>query len=905
MKNFSSAYEDSSEFMSEDNRKYLESKNSSLIKENNVLKAQFENAVSIGSRVEDVKQENDALHARLRLLAQENHQLKLRVELLQKSSAEEENKFKKERELMLQQHVFNEDETKKEVSKLRKKLATELRRASDEIEELSHENEALTTKLKENDVKAQRIFDALSYYLNRRITSYDQLLEIAEELSKTKNTAKQENDNIPTKDKDYVEKLQIKDENKYKKKIKALCEELKKKEAQIQELSVTAENYTKVSKENEANTHELLSLKRKLQETDEDKKLLAEDYEHQIKMLNLKIENLKTEINKRKDQSSMEPVVLTQPMTPFHSENSSTRKTIQEPEDDILYTELNARIADLSKNLSTVTQERNNLTEQMNQISNDFDKLRLEANKQHTDYDALAVVHEETLKELASLREALHSRDVKFNKREEKLLRKIEDETNSKLQHLQTIADSHKEQAYELQLSAAKQAQQISLLNAQIGELVKQNEVLKHDLKRTKENLEEQTRKANEKPPIVETDLIPATTWFFNGFDSNLSSKVDKIGKNPNLQTSSKIQAIFKEIAKYYSKRIQSASSESDQINDAFCKMKQTLSKFIVDLSIAATDSAMTLDDFMKGNGQVLVDNVFTIRGERDNLERVNKDLTSKLCGIKKAFGKECPKAYKEKTDRQIAELEKNLEKFERKYKKYKSNVVTMKANNEKNESENKALTEDMKNEISKLKIENDEYSTNTSNLKRQVQNLTNKLRESEHKLEEATNEYNKQVEELIRKGKEERLKVEAEMSDEIKRVTENLMMTSDNFEDSQTQITKLKNVIATQKAALDELVSDRDYQKKVAEIAHNSQEKKFELEKNQLIDSYEAAILELKEQCESLRKDVTKLSVELSKSDKSKKSARAQIAEMMNEKAELLEQLERAKSFACQRVNK
>ncbi|EAY01580.1 hypothetical protein TVAG_025780 [Trichomonas vaginalis G3] len=893
-------YWDSSDLNSEENKIMLEQKNSSLIHENTVLKAQFENAVSIGDRIDQVKVENESLHSRLRQAIQENNALRTRLDMLLKTSNENSQKFKAEKEKLIRQQMINEDENKTETSKFRKKLITEIKRASDEIEDLSKENELLNTNLKENEAKAQRVLEAFSFYLNRKVSTLDELIVLVENLSKQKSIERAEDDSVPTKDSNklYQKDEPSKEDAKMKKKIKCLCEKLKEKDTELKTLKTQTESLTKLAKDGESASHELALIKRKLDSAEEDKKLLSEDYEHQIKILNLKIENLKVEIAKRKEQNSAEPIVLTQPITPLPSDSNSSRKQTQsEPEDNMYYNELNARVTDLSRDLATVTNERNNFIEKLNAIQSEYDQFKLDTKKQRSDFDALAVVHEETLKELEALRDALYSRNAKLEKKEDKILRRIEEDAANKIQKLQIIADNHKEQAQELQESANKQSKQINKMNIKIIELLKENEELKEKLKKSEENIEDVTRKLYEKPQVQESDVIPKTAWYFNGFDKSLTAKIDEIGNNDNLQITSKIQNIFKLISKHYNKKISNLVKETNDINDQFCLMKNIIGQFVVDLSIAATDKAITIDELMQSEGQNLISQVFTIRSERDNLYRESREISEKLEKIKKSFGKECPRVYKKRTDKLIGELESKSEEMEKKYKKYKCLLTNLKSQKEKSDVETNSKFEDLQNENAKFKEENTELTSDISALKHQVQALTNKLRETEHQIEVNNNEYNAQVEELIKKGKEERIRIEAEMSDEIKRVTENLMLTSDNFEDSQTQINKLKSVIAAQKAALDEMISNREYQKKVSEIAQASQEKKYELEKQQLIDSYEAAIHELKDQSENLRKDFTKLSVELSKTEKSKKSARQQVFDAMNEKNELINQLESQKS--------
>ena len=117
------------EAFDEEHRRNLEMQNSSLLKENNVLKAQFETAVNVGQRVEDVYKANEKLSNKVRDLTAENHSLKKRLEVNQRRYEEELKVLRKERDTLQQQQAYNEEAVKLEISKYKKKINGELKNA--------------------------------------------------------------------------------------------------------------------------------------------------------------------------------------------------------------------------------------------------------------------------------------------------------------------------------------------------------------------------------------------------------------------------------------------------------------------------------------------------------------------------------------------------------------------------------------------------------------------------------------------------------------------------------------------------------------------------------------------------------------------------------------------------------
>ncbi|EAY12945.1 hypothetical protein TVAG_404910 [Trichomonas vaginalis G3] len=822
-------------------------------------KANFDNAIEISSKINEVIDQNQSLYAQIRQISQDNIELKnkLNIEISKNNELKQSNK-KLNENMIFQLH--NKEETyKKEINKIKKKFNLEMQKLSQDFNKAIKENQNLNTQIKEFIAKEHRNLEAISFYFDHEITSFDDLIDSISKFFKQDTIIKSPK-NKPVQQNEKLKQSAKDDE--MKRKYKLLSSKLKEKESEIKQLQMKFDVQKNNVKDFEVNSAKILSLTRKLESTEEDKKLQEEDYQHQIKLLNLKIENLKTEILRLKNNSNSTQINLVQ--TPIKQEilnNFSPKKDELKQNDDSTYEELNARVKELSSELENVNKERQKLIEKIQITENEFENYKINTLKQENDLKSLSAIHEETLNELESLRDALHSLNIKKQKKGVKAIRKIEEEANSKLEKAQTIADNYKQQINEYQITITQLNEKINLLNLRNTEVVKENDNLSKKLMEYQEKLDAEVAKSADIVSKQDKEAIPISSWCFNGFDKKLSNKIEFIGRNENLQTSSKIQTAFNTIAKFYNKRIKILNDESSALNQQLEFVKDRFSKFIVDLSIVVIGKSTSLDEILSNNGQYLINQVNSLKIDHDTLSRQVKELSIKLFKVNKLFGKESPKKFKQRTEKLINEMHTKIDRLERKYKKYKSSFCSLKSSKENDDIEMKANLEKLTAENNQFKSDLQDLTKTNSELKSQNQELNSNLRNAEHKLDEESTKHKQEVAELNNQHEADKSKHMKDMSAEIKRVTEQLKQSSNNCDDSKAQISRMKNVIAAQKATIEQISADREYQKKVNEITLNSQEKKFQVEKKQITESYESTIKNLKDQISQLNRDIIKLS--------------------------------------------
>ena len=881
----------------EEEKRHLENQNTSLIKENNVLKAQFANAVNVGSRIDDVYKANEKLLSKIRELSTENESLKKKVEISSKSYEDQIEKLKNEIIELRKLQEINDDAAKEEITKHKKKLNHELKNAFIENGQLVIENDRLVTDAKTLQSKIEKLLKTFSFYYKKEILSIDELMNECEEQHKHVLNDVQD---VPVKEKIVIKEVPKEvDNTKLKKKCKAFHDKVKEQETVIDDLKNQLSKCQKSLKESETKLSAMNDLQRKVSNYDEDKKLMEEDYQHQIKILENKVELLRNELEKKKKQPTPDPIILASSFAPSpQPQEVYSTKTIKEDktEENALFDELNQRNILLAKQLKDVSDIRNNLASKLQEAQEEIDRTKLENENIKTQFESLSVVHGKTIEELETYKTALFERNSKNNKREKKLLKAVQAETAVKIDKLQSESDVYKKQSYDLQLEVEKLNQQIIQLAKNNAAVKQENSTFKQSLKKAVEDKEYAERLYNEKPTVTEEDLLPATAWHFTGFDTSLMQAVDSIGRNESLHPSSKIQTAFKAIQKHYSKKLVEERQSYNSLNNDLTQMKSFVNAFIVDASIAACDTAMTFEEFQAGAGSTIIQAIKDTRTNQEKLLRECETLAASLASYKKAFGKEDPHKTAAENHKMMEEQTQKLEKREKCYKKAKTEISNLKSKFDKETTELNNKIEDLNAEISTLRAENDKLNQQLKTTKRQLQDMVNKVRDDDMKIETLTLEFQSKIEDLNKKSAEDKARIEAEMSDEIRRVTDNLTVTADNFEDSQQQINQLKRVIATQKVAISELETDRDYHVRNATTSCEAMTRQNELEKQQLIDKYEQAIADLNEQAKNTQEDVIRLAKELAKSEKNRKAARAQVIDLMNEKNELVEQVKNNK---------
>lgn len=386
-------------------------------------KANFDNAIEISSKINEVIDQNQSLYAQIRQISQDNIELKnkLNIEISKNNELKQSNK-KLNENMIFQLH--NKEETyKKEINKIKKKFNLEMQKLSQDFNKAIKENQNLNTQIKEFIAKEHRNLEAISFYFDHEITSFDDLIDSISKFFKQDTIIKSPK-NKPVQQNEKLKQSAKDDE--MKRKYKLLSSKLKEKESEIKQLQMKFDVQKNNVKDFEVNSAKILSLTRKLESTEEDKKLQEEDYQHQIKLLNLKIENLKTEILRLKNNSNSTQINLVQ--TPIKQEilnNFSPKKDELKQNDDSTYEELNARVKELSSELENVNKERQKLIEKIQITENEFENYKINTLKQENDLKSLSAIHEETLNELESLRDALHSLNIKKQKKGVKAIRKI------------------------------------------------------------------------------------------------------------------------------------------------------------------------------------------------------------------------------------------------------------------------------------------------------------------------------------------------------------------------------------------------------------------------------------------------------------------------------------------------
>jgi len=845
-----------------------------LQKENQMLKAQFDEALALTSTYKEVQDRNTKLINELNEYKNAKEELEHRISLALQANSELSIQLDKQKRNEQFNRQTENGKMSIEVEKTKSLYQQEIDRLNNLVvssEDLikQYEIEKRVTQSKTNKViqNSKRFFGV-------EVTSLDSLIDILDQKCIIQPSKAPEQINVPQNDKSKKYKAKIrncqceieslKDENKeYQMSLKDTEDSYKKQIKGLEnQMLVLKEQYTIKEGQNASLVQHLESriesLKADLMKTRDEKRVptIVERIEPKIQIVQPKEHNVPS-------TTSIELEICKEQLKKLEGQTSIYASKIEE---------LNDYIQDI--------QEKNT-------------KLEVALEKKNSELSTLNHINEETAEELQMMREALHSRvmkpkdnvevDRKKENREKRMIINMKKEVNDKTAEMT-----------ELKRQLSKQETTIEQGILKINNMKEEINGLKHELNLAQEDRDFlKNRIDNIKQPAPE-DVVPSHCLFFPETNIDLSTNIERIIQNKSLQVSSKIQSIYQCVKRYYEEEINKKDSALIQYNGENQAIRESINKFFVDASILLSFQPMTFDDFFtKDSGSKFMKTLYGMRTEYDRLSIENKDLRKFAEVYQNSFGKtdhliDHVNALEKSTKLLIQERE-SLKKTVKKLK----SLLIQKTNDY--DSEVTLLGKEIENLKSQsASLQNDLDSSNRSNkcLRTENQQLieANRVLKAEKEDNEAKlKEYHEDKENQM---VNEHSQLLTEKNSHINHLNNEIGQMNATLQEKENQILKLNAALSDHNSTIKNLESELSKTQDFMTESIEKLKERSQTEKDQLQNTYSDALQELSKQCEEHRQDVQRLASALTESENKYSSVQESLNKSFKEKKKLIQDM-------------
>ncbi|KAK8837798.1 hypothetical protein M9Y10_036336 [Tritrichomonas musculus] len=845
-------------------KQQLKELNNELIKENALLRSQFEEAVEITSQFQELHRENQTLVAQNSAIQQEKEDLDHRLEICLAANHELTRKLNEEKRNHSQQNDTNICAMNNEIDKVREQAKAQLDSVLGELEKVKalHDKDVLQQKTAVGRI--DRVLQAGERFFNVKFSTVDDLISHFE---KTQNQVPETPIAAippPPTGGDHSDKRIRRYKNKLKEaeQVQASYQnEISKAQSDIAELQ------TQLSNKN-------IEFQTKINEATEEKERLLSKKDSQIASLEAQISQLKTELKVLQTHSGVPGIPGTAIVNKSSSESKEPKlskvagKRNSNPEDLAKIQQLQQDNDILEEKLAAARQKQEQAELKLVDAEANNNTLKLQVEKLNTEIATNATLKEATNKEIESLRSALHSKKMALQEIQipppqkpapnvAKYQRIIEEQKGKILALNQAADKQHK--LFE------KQDIEISILNQKVKESESQYKALAEDY-------QEYRQKVESKKPVTAEDFLPADAFRCPEFDGPLASCVQKIATNSSLQPVTKLQKAFKAICAHYGNNLHEIQQSLEETTKENQFLSSSFNKFIIDLSIAVTDQPTTIEDFFKANGgQKLLEKVADFRVRYDDMRHHTDRLKDILISLNQCgFGDPSdPVGQLTELRNQFTLQSEILASKSNKLKRMRRDYKELLQTSDAYKSETKKRLDTLTTKVHTLTEQVQQYETSNRTLVIENQRISKDLRDSKNRIDNFEEELKRHEAELIA----EISKDDAEKMDSLsKKFTELLKTYNELVEDYNHQEDESKNLESVVEQQKRQIAAKERETADLRKKLHDNEvaaEKRLENEKNSLSETYKGAIAELTEQCNKHRADVERMAKDVAENEK------------------------------------
>lgn len=868
----------------------LEDINDRLRKENSKLRAQFDEAIRSNSQLVELHQKIQSLSSNLNELKTANDELKNRLSLAIQSNDDLKSKFEDEKLSLQEQRKTEISNFQNEIDKANQKLKATIESHQIIVSEYESCKEKMIVELKTSNDLVSRLIIAAEHFFGLHFKNSDDLVNF---LNKPPLKVQETQDKFDISSSITVKNQQIAKIERQKRKLQAKLDDQKKENEQLKNeiIDIQKDHNQKIQQY----LDQIEELKVQIHNKEEDCAIIDLENKHKIEALNAKIVSLTN--NSQKVVNSNLPVnpnsfnLITS--TTLTSSTSPAIQSIVNPiVTDVHNSEKeNTKIINLEDNLEDMTNTNSELQQKLSEaedkisilseklkgIEIERDELKRSFEKVNTDYNALNLLHQNTITEMQTIRIALRSREDP-----EKILAKKAKIKELK-ERIEKLEKSIQNKDSQLNDQMTKYEDKIQICENEKVSLTTENKILKNDIT----SLEEQILHLKEE---LGRRKIEQQFTIHNGnnggqfIPTSPIRQIKKISKNDNDN-------------KLYKKQLK----KSLRLNDQLQKEKESL---IVSLSSLISSKKV----FNPDNFDEIIESISIMKKENDSLKTIVNhlvDIFSLSCQYNQQHQLKISPCY---PIIDFSSLISQINELHSKFQKQKETIQKKSSQNnhlQKNLCSMKEKIECLENQLQQKQDENLRISSNLTKYEAKIAKMKRKINSQKLQIDnfdkiKDENEITSsiQVDKLIN----ERKKIENSLRDQLNDMSNMLGEYQRQVQALNDEILNLKKTIRNQKASIVELKLKLESSEKVVL-------EKEEIIKNSL--NSENAILnktinDLQEQLKNAGNDIEKLTKQLTCAQKKLIQMRSCCQDIKIEKEKLEkeiqtlnEQIEREKQIA------
>ena len=873
-------------------KQQLKELNNELVKENALLRSQFEEAVEITTQLQDLHTKNQELVTQNRALQAERDDLDHRLEISLATNKELTKRLNEEKKSRSQQNDTNIHAMNNEIDRIKEQHKAQLDSVLEELEKVKavHEKDVLQQKTIVGRI--DRVLQSSERYFQTKFSTVDDLIDFFERPSSQAQGQKGPGGEIQpliggAHGSEHIEK-----------KLKYVKAKLRNANHDKSELQAELARTQREAHTYKLSTQQQISeLQNQINNLEEDHKLSDNTKNQKIGSLEGQIESLKAELSKARSLAEATALKgLSQPQvqiqhptaTRVTDSNPNLPKVIKKankPEECERIQQLQRQIDDLSDRLKEEDKQRLSFEQQLREAEGTINNQKNQIDKLNTENATLRSVNESTRSEIETLRNALHTKKEPIN------LDQIQPPSKpTNVVKYQRAIEEQKGKILGLNNQNEKLRKQLEKQDKDIADLTERYELAVAQTKKVNDDFADYRSKVESKRPVTVEDLIPTEAFRCPEFDPLLSSSIQKIAGNPSLQPVTKIQSCFKAIAAHFGLQLKDTQAALDDTMKENQFLSASFNKFIVDLSIAISDQPTTIEEFFKGNGgQQLLEKVAEFRVRFDDMKHQNDKYRDILAFLEESFG-----LAGQNIDpiQQIADVKNQLQtqcdiisQKSSKLKKMRRDFRDLIQNSESFKNESSQKIEDLTSAVTSLENQLTNLDKTAKALKAENQNL-------QVDLADATRRANQNEEDFKEREKELLSKLNADHNTKINALTTKYNDLSaqyselvEDFNSQSEEVRNLEEACDNHRrtiSAKDREINDLTREIKNCQLAAQD---RLEIEKRQLVQTYTDAMDQLKDQCEKHRLDVEKMAKVVSENEKSVAIIRAENMILKKEK--------------------
>lgn len=853
-----------------------------LKKENSQLKLQVDEIDSISQNIESVHQDNSKLRAQLREYADQNEDLKHRLEISMQSKRELIEQIDNEKK----SHIHNIDEGNSnkcaEIQKLKESFNLKEAQMSQEINRLGILLDKNCVEGKVLNGKLDKLMQAGQRYFDDDINSYDGLVNALNNPHIVINEAEIISKKVS--ELELMLKSSKQSTKKYKRAYIQSCEEMNQLQANCEEKDSQIHDLQDQNNQMQLSIHQL-SKEKALVETEIKKTI--DNYENQMNTMSQEINRLKNE---------MREILIKQKSQPIPISKADDEKYIIDQikaEFETQKSDLIQRINEKSEMISSL-QSRND--ENILKIKDMEEKASIngtEKQKLLCQIESFQKLQNDYEKEIESLRSIILTRDSK--QINEKEIRAPKKSSQNEINAIKASLLSKESQITSLETSILQKDEVIRQQKGKIYELTEASKLIEEKLKSYALDINELKAKLEKKSIVNNDDTIPFESWIPMDYPPILITSIQRIAHNSSLQPSSKLQHIYKCILKQYEQDINAMKDSFQQENMKTDAILSKMNKFVIDSTIALFNTPYSLEEFVDTDNFVsFITKINELQTNNNNMKSLVDYYYSIISKVSEVFGVSLD-LESNKCFNQIQDIGNifmtNRDSLIKKSKKYKGI-----------KGEHRALCQKFDEYVDEFEKTKHSYKEKFENLVNSSNKLANDVKEIAETNKRTDEELNKSKE-IIRKQREEieglknqnnenlvsqKIELENGFNTSISSMKEKINQFSSSINDLQMKNNSLSNQI---KSIISEKCRIENENKHIQEDAQERIKllcARFETEKENIVNSYEETINQLSKKAEDYRSDINTLSMQISDADSKLSSMKMLLIKTTSEKKKL-----------------